>query len=335
MAQRAVESWITELVRQNIERTGKSKVAYAGGVASNVKANMLLREMVEANDLYVFPHMGDGGLALGAAMWKNYERDRVSSYSLPDVFLGPSFSDQDIQSAVNSCDRVEVKSSGDPGRVGAELLARGEIIVWFQGRMEFGPRALGGRSILALPDSEEIKNRLNLSLKKRVWYQPFCPSLLESEAARILENPEGIPDRFMTCAYRTLTEHRQSVRGVINVDGSCRPQIVPDDDSSPLAKLLIELKKKTGWGVVLNTSFNIHGEPIVCTPEDALNTFLETDLRFMIMGSLPRDQEIGMKEDPSPSNGLPTRPSLTHLERRCPGPFDNPLSRLYKLFRYL
>jgi carbamoyltransferase len=179
---------------------------------------------------------------------------------------------------VVSCEDVVAKA--------ADLLAEGDIIMWFQGRMEFGPRALGGRSILARADSADVKDALNLKLKRRVWYQPFCPTMLHEDALGCLDGYEGPPNPFMTCAYRTRREKRSVLAGVINVDGSCRPQILTDSGKDPYTRLLQEFKKRTGYGILLNTSFNLHGEPIVCKPADALRTFSETDLRYMVMEGL-------------------------------------------------
>jgi carbamoyltransferase len=151
--------------------------------------------------------------------------------------------------------------------------------------MEYGPRALGSRSILALPNSTELKDLLNLKLKKRVWYQPFCPTMLHEDAVECLEGYSGPPNQFMTCAYRTRKEKRRLLQGVINVDGSCRPQILYESGTDVYTSLLKEMKKNTGLGVVLNTSFNLHGEPIVCTPEEALKTFACTDINFMVMNN--------------------------------------------------
>jgi carbamoyltransferase len=160
----------------------------------------------------------------------------------------------------------------------------GEIILWFQGRMEIGPRALGNRSILARPDAGQIKDRLNLALKKRVWYQPFCPSILLEDAPSLLElNGQDIRDNpYMTTAFRVKKNQRAFMAGVINIDGTCRPHFVGDEN--PLYReLLVEVKKGLGKGVILNTSFNIHGEPMVCSPDDALSTLRRTGIRHLFL----------------------------------------------------
>lgn len=281
MAQRVLEIKVVQLVRNAIQQTGLRRVAYSGGVASNIKVNMLVHDLPEVEELFVFPHMGDGGLALGAAMAANHELHGIDRYPLPTLFFGPSFEEGNILAVVQKAGLVCRKSDDVTGET-ARLIHAGEIVLWFQGRMELGPRALGGRSILARPDSEEMKNQLNLKLKKRVYYQPFCPAMLHVDAMEILENYKGVPNPFMTVGYRVRPEHRAAVHGVINIDGSCRPQIL-QEESSPIARLLREYRKLAGRGILLNTSFNTHGEPIVCSPADAVRTFVETDVNYLIM----------------------------------------------------
>jgi carbamoyltransferase len=176
-------------------------------------------------------------------------------------------------------DRVEAL----PSRV-ADLLADGGVVMWFQGRMEFGPRALGHRSVLARPDRPELRDRLNQVLKRRVWYQPFCPSMLESEARRILTDWSSPSNRAMTMAYGVADRFKQGMAGVISVDGVCRPQIVADDAPGPFAALLREARSRWSIGAVLNTSFNIHGEPIVCSPGEAIDVFLRSGADWLAIG---------------------------------------------------
>lgn len=153
--------------------------------------------------------------------------------------------------------------------------------------MEFGPRSLGNRSLLARPDSVAVKDQLNLVQKRRVWYQPFCPSLLHEDAHELLET-EGRQDLddncFMTTAYRVRPAYRALMAAVTNVDGTCRPHLV-GTENPPYRGLLLQLKKKFGVGVVLNTSCNVHGNPVVCSPRDAIDMFSNTALPLMIIGN--------------------------------------------------
>ena len=283
MAQRTIEIKVLELVRNALRQTRLNRIALAGGVASNIKVNRLIKNLPEVNDVFIFPHMGDGGLALGAALWANHELYGVSSCEIPDVYWGPAYSDAEIEEALRR-EQIRYHRSESVEREAAQCLVAGQIVLWFQGRMEFGPRALGHRSILALPGSDETKERLNMVLKKRVWYQPFCPCLLEEEAERLFTDWKGTPNPFMTMGYLVKPEHRPALKGVIHVDGSCRPQIVRDQDDPRLRRLLKEIKRLTGLGVLLNTSFNMHGEPMVCSPQDAARTFLSTGADCLAIG---------------------------------------------------
>jgi carbamoyltransferase len=156
--------------------------------------------------------------------------------------------------------------------------------MWFQGRMEYGPRALGHRSVLARADRPALRDRLNLVLKRRVWYQPFCPSMLEGDARRMLADYSGRPNRHMTMAYQVAAEHRCALGGVMNVDGSCRPQMIDDTSTDLFAELLRQMRIRVGVGAVLNTSFNLHGLPLVCSPQDAVQVFVESGADWLAIG---------------------------------------------------
>ena len=283
MAQRVLEKNALILVQNALALTGTGKIALAGGVFSNIKLNMKIAGLDEISNVYVFPHMGDGGLAVGAAMGVNYERFGVDRYHLKDLYLGPQFTRQEILASLNRFD-FSYHRIKDVSRMAADLILGGEIILWFQGRMEFGPRALGNRSILARSDDRQIKDRLNLALKKRVWYQPFCPSILIEDAFSLLHvNGQNIQDNvFMTTAFKVRAEYMKLMEGVVNIDGTCRPHFVAEEN--PIYRqLLVNVKKKYGKGVILNTSFNIHGEPLVCSPDDALNTLRKTGIRHLFL----------------------------------------------------
>jgi carbamoyltransferase len=284
MAQRTLEVKITELVKNAVKETGLRKICLCGGTCSNIKVNMLIKNQPEVEDVYVFPHMGDGGLAMGSAMLANYELNGISKYNFKNVYLGPQFSNDYIKTALENrnLENVSYEYIENIERETAKIIYKGNIVLWFQGRMEYGPRALGNRSILALPHSEEIKNELNLIQKKRVWYQPFCPSMLLEDANELLEDLKGTPNKFMTMGYMVRKEKQKLVKGVINIDGTCRPQIMTNSNSR-YEKLLSEYKKLSGIGVLLNTSFNLHGEPLICSPEDALSTFSRTPAKYMVL----------------------------------------------------
>jgi len=282
MAQRVLEKNAVALVEEALKRTGMSKIAAAGGVFSNVKMNMKIAALPGVEHIFVFPHMGDGGLALGAAVMAGNRQSGTSAYPLDNLSLGPAFSREEILTALEKELLIRYSPVENAAAAAARLILDGEIILWFQGRMEIGPRALGNRSILARADDRLIKDRLNLLLKKRVWYQPFCPSILMEDAGALLD-PDGQDirnNRFMTMAFRVRDEHLRSMEGVINIDGTCRPHFVGDENPR-YRELLVHIKKKLGYGVILNTSFNIHGEPLVCSPEEAIDVLKRTGIRYL------------------------------------------------------
>jgi carbamoyltransferase len=285
LGQRVVERTCVSLARDAVRLTGHSRLAIAGGVASNVKATRQVRLLQEVDDVYVFPHMGDGGLALGAAVLAALQHRDPVSLRLGRLDLGPDYDTTVIQRAVEAAG-LPARLHDDIVMPVAELLAGGEVVMWFQGRMEYGPRALGHRSVLARPDRPELRDRLNLVLKRRVWYQPFCPSMLESDAARVLSDLSSCTNRNMTMAYEVAPAHRAQLAGVTSIDGTCRPQLVSDDDESPFAALLKRGRALWGIGAVLNTSFNIHGEPLVCSPSEAVDVFIRSGADHLAIGPL-------------------------------------------------
>ena len=283
MAQRAVEVTCTELARDAVKRSGESTLVVAGGVASNIKATRAMRLLPDVGAVHVFPHMGDGGLALGAAIACARAHQQELSIDLSKLDLGPEYPLDAIASALAARGLSYLQPPCIENAV-ADLLAQDAIVLWFQGRMEYGPRALGQRSVLARPDRAALRDRLNRALKRRAWYQPFCPSLLESEAPRLLADWDGPSNPHMTMAYMVKPECRDRMAGVIGPDGSCRPQIVPDEASGSFARLLHQMRARLGTGALLNTSFNVHGEPLVCTPDDAVDVYLRSGADAIALG---------------------------------------------------
>lgn len=283
LAQRVVEHVSAALARDAVRLTGLPRLALAGGVVSNVKATRRVRLLNEIDEVYVFPHMGDGGLALGAALVAAGRAGEAIALDLSRLDLGPGYDTPAIDAALRSAGFDIEPATSLPSQV-ADLLADGRVVMWFQGRMEYGPRALGQRSVLARPDRAELRDRLNLALKRRVWYQPFCPSMLESEAPRILTDWSGVRNRSMTMAYEVSACARARMAGVTSVDGTCRPQFVPDEDPGDFAQLLREGRARWGTGAVLNTSFNIHGEPLVCSPAEAIDVFVRSGADALAIG---------------------------------------------------
>lgn len=285
MAQRVVERTCVALAEDAIRRTGERCLAIAGGVASNIKATRQARLTDGVARVYVFPHMGDGGLALGAAVAMAREAGVEPRLELDTLAVGPAYGDERIRAALAARQLPFSEGQDIPSAV-ADLLERGVIVMWYQGAMEYGPRALGQRSVLARADRPGLRDRLNLALKRRVWYQPFCPSMLVSEAGRVLADWDGAPpiSPHMTMAYTVREGCRGDLAAVIGIDGTCRPQFVNDDSTEPFAALLRAVRCRTGRGILLNTSFNIHGEALVCTPEDAVDVFLRSGADALAIG---------------------------------------------------
>ena len=282
MMQRATEHTVTKLVENACEATGLGRVALAGGVASNVKANRRIRALDAVERLYVYPHMGDGGLAAGAAFASASARDeRIEPLDV--LSLGPGFSEEEIASAIADAGASSVRPESLDVAV-AERLEQEQVVLWFQGGMEYGPRALGWRSVLARADRASLRDRLNLVLKKRVWYQPFCPTIRADDAEVLLSDYDGIPNRYMTETYLVRESERERMAGVVSVDSTCRPQILPVDEPHPLLGLLAQMKERTGTAALLNTSFNIHGEPLVCSPAEALDVLVRCGADALAIG---------------------------------------------------
>jgi carbamoyltransferase len=283
MSQRVVEMTCIGLARDAVRLTGLHRIALAGGVVSNVKATRRVRLLPEVEDVYVFPHMGDGGLALGAATVAASQLREPIDLNLSRLDLGHGYDARTIEDSLWAAG-FETGPVPDLAERVADLLAEGQIVMWFQGRMEYGPRALGHRSVLARPDRRDLRDRLNLALKRRVWYQPFCPSLLDSEGSRVFSDWTGSRNRSMTMAYEVSPCYRERMAGVTSVDGTCRPQFVPDSETSEYAELLRQAARRWSVAAVLNTSFNIHGEPLVCSPDEAIDVFQRSGADALAIG---------------------------------------------------
>ncbi len=294
MAQQVLEKVLKEFVQNAIEEHRIGDVAFAGGTFSNVKANMIIRNLDSLKHWYVFPHMGDGGMALGGALYTNYLMNGVSDYKF-NAYLGDEYTEADTETELRKESGFEVQheSERDAASHAAELINGGNYLFWCRGRMEYGPRALGNRSILAPSGDDKVKDKLNLYVKKREWFQPFAPSMLEEDCGRLLKyDSKGAP-RYMTMAYETIEDKADLLKAVVHVDGTARPQAVGDEN--PAYKDLIgHVKKLSGYGVVLNTSFNIHGEPIVMSPRDAIKTMKATNTRYMFINGLFVENKEGI-----------------------------------------
>ncbi len=256
------------------------KLCFAGGCALNVRLNRKLLEHPLVEELFVQPASHDAGTSLGAAVLvAQKEGDKIER--MKDVYLGPEFDDKEIESILKR-KRVVYQKLADVSKTAAELLADGKIVGWFQGKMEFGPRALGNRSILANPAIKGISDTINEKIKFREKWRPFCPSILVEYAEEILDSNH--PSPFMTLSFIVAEKWRSRIPEIVHIDGSTRPQIVSPFSNSKFYNLISHFYSKTGIPLVLNTSLNRKGEPIVCSPEDTLNMFYNCGLEYLIIG---------------------------------------------------
>jgi carbamoyltransferase len=280
--QEACEQAMTTLARYAVAKTCSRNLCLAGGVALNSKANGKILASGLVDRIFIQPAAGDDGVCLGAALAPHLDNGgKLPLREMRSAYLGPDFSHEKIEGVLRTY-KLRYTRSRDVTSCAAELLATGKILGWFQGRMEFGPRALGSRSILADPRDPEMTTRVNNAVKFREWWRPFAPSLLAESAREYLESATDSP--FMILTSPVKPEKRSEIPAVTHVDGSARPQTV-DKDVNPLYwRLIREFAKRTGVPVVMNTSFNLRGEPIVCTPTDAIRTFFSSGMDALVLG---------------------------------------------------
>jgi len=281
--QQVTEEAMLHLAKQARELTGETRLCMSGGVVLNCVANT--RVLLESGfeDVYFMPASGDGGSSLGAALYAHYvlENSERQNYPASD-YHGPSFSDEEIENELIKAG-VQYQQSEDIAEEAATLLADGKILGWFQGAAELGPRALGHRSILADPRREDMKDILNARVKFREGFRPFAPSVLKERCGDFFEH--DLPSPYMLHVYKTREDKADVLPAITHVDDGARVQTV-DRDVSPLYWSLIDaFGQKTGVPVVLNTSFNIRGEPIVNSVADALKCFFTTDMDALAVGS--------------------------------------------------
>jgi carbamoyltransferase len=287
--QQVLEEVGTAFVRYWLRQTGQTKVAVAGGVFANVRFNQRVHDLDGVEALSIHPAMDDSGLAVGAALAACAEQRQTDGlaliHTLPNVYFGPEYSDQSIEAAVA---RAGYPAQHDPNIQStiAALLAQGCVVARFTGRMEYGPRALGHRSILYQTTDPSINDWLNKNLQ-RTEFMPFAPATLTEHAHRCYRRLQGAEDpaRFMTITFDCTDEMKAASPGVVHVDGTARPQLIDRETAPDFYKILTAYCERTGIPSLINTSFNMHGEPIVCSPEDALRSFNQGNLQYLAIGN--------------------------------------------------
>jgi carbamoyltransferase len=291
----SIQTHCEELTRRFVgywaERTGRREVAMAGGIFANVRINEEVHRLDSVDSVHVHPHMGDGGLSVGAAMtavFPGFAPARMPHAPRPltDAYLGPAITDAEIDAVLERYGLTSLRVD-DPADHVADLLAQGHVVARAGGPMEYGPRALGNRSILYHPTDPSVNDWLNRNLR-RTEFMPFAPAILAEEAATCFEDVDGAEHaaRFMTITFRCTPWMKRHMPGVVHVDGTARPQLVPWNTRSPRYRAILEaFARRTGLPGVINTSFNMHEEPIVASADDAVRAFLDGNLDYLLLGT--------------------------------------------------
>jgi carbamoyltransferase len=299
--QAMLEEAYLHLVAALWERTGVPRICLAGGVALNAVANGRIRPETPFEDVFVQPAAGDSGIAVGAALhvW-HQELGRPRRFAMEHAYWGPEFSEAECSAALAAAGLdAQLLDDDDLFRQVAERIAAGDVVGWFQGRMEYGPRALGHRSIVADPRRADMKDILNARIKHREPFRPFAPSILAEATGEWFE--QDYPSPYMVLVYRTRAEKRESIPAVNHVDDTGRLQTVTEEASPRYHRLIREFARLTGVPILLNTSFN-ENEPIVMTPEQAVETFQKTRMDLLVLGnSVVRRSGRGAEERAQPA----------------------------------
>ena len=281
--QKVLEETVLKLADWLYQKTGEESLCLAGGVALNCVANAVIRDQSSFKNIWVQPASGDDGTALGAALWVDSQQRKSDEkvFIMNHCYWGPEYRDDEIEKFLKWT-KVPYRKLNSIAKETAEILAADKIIGWYQGRMEFGPRALGSRSILASPINANMQAKLN-EIKDREDFRPVAPVVLEEDAPRWFQNAYYSP--FMLFVYNVLPQKADAIPAVRHVDGTARIQTINEKQHPLYHELLTEFKKLTGVPVLVNTSFNTRSEPIVCTPRDAIECFWTSPFDALVIGS--------------------------------------------------
>lgn len=288
--QAVTEEAALALARYLKDATGSSNLCLAGGVALNAVMNGRLLKEGPFERVFIQPAANDPGANIGSCLLMEAEAGSGRPFRMEHAYLGPSFTNEEIEPALMASGVSYVRLDDAPATA-ARLLADGKIIAWFQGRMECGPRALGNRSILSDPRTEEKKDILNARVKHREGFRPFAPSVLEEKVGECFDSSH--PSPYMILVYNVLPERRHELEAITHVDGTARVQTVSRRTNERYYRLIEEFEKLTGVPVVLNTSFNVRGQPIVCTPAEAIDCYLGTGIDGLVIGDFLTMKEPG------------------------------------------
>ncbi len=282
-AQAILEQQMAEVILPWLDRTGTTHLSCAGGIFLNVKLNQRIWATGRLRGQHIYPNPGDSGLAMGAALYLHHRANPGAPIQqLRHLYWGPAYSDDQIAKVLAER-KLEASFETDIAATVAGLLAEDKIVGWFQGRMEAGPRALGGRSILMSPMRAENKDIINARVKFREAFRPFCPSILAEDAPSYLERYR--PEAFMITSFDVAADKKHQLPAVVHADGTLRPQCVEAAVNPLYWRLISEFKRLTGVPALLNTSLNIKGEPMICSPREAIRCFFDSGMDHLALGS--------------------------------------------------
>jgi carbamoyltransferase len=282
--QKTLEDVICHSANYICDQTGETDLCISGGVSLNGMAVGSVLKRTKFKRIFVDPSPDDSGTALGSALYRHHLNNGTQrSNTIPANYWGPEFSEEDICHAIDRC-KIISKRCADPASEAAKLVAGGAVVGWFQGRMEWGQRALGNRSILADPRRKDMREIVNRCVKNREDFRPFAPSVTHEDAFRYFDMLQAdIP--YMNIVVPALQKTIELLPSVVHVDGTARVHTVRKDDNPLFWKFLRKMEKITGFPILLNTSFNVSNEPIVCTPEDAIRCFFGSGMDSLFLGN--------------------------------------------------
>ena len=303
--QKVVEEIMVKMATHVHRVTGMKNVCLAGGVGLNCVANWRILKESGFKDIFIQPAAGDSGGALGTAFYiYNTVLGNPRTFRMDHACWGPQFSDTEIKDTLRQVEATYEAVPDEKELIDktARMIADGKVVAWFQGRMEFGPRALGSRSLLADARNEKMKDVINAKVKFREAFRPFAPAVLKERAHEYFDMPPGMEAPYMLLVPKVLPDKHAVIPAVTHQDGTGRVQTVTEEQNGRYYRLIKRFGEITGVPVVINTSFNVRGEPIVCTPRDAYNTFVNTGIDVLVMGNYiltekprPVDFEAGMR----------------------------------------
>jgi len=279
-AQYLLEQAVLSTLRPAMEQTGIRNICLTGGVAMNCKMNGTVLHELPVDSIFINPASNDAGSAMGAALAVAMDNGDDCRFTMDHPFWGPGFGNDDVEKLLKES-KIAYRKSDDIAGETAEFLADEKIVGWHQGRMEVGARALGARSILASPLRREMLDKVNAEVKHREPWRPFAPALIAEEAGNFYSLGKESP--FMILAFEVLPEKRKVIPAVTHVDNSCRPQTIRREANPKYYDAIKRFGERTGVPVILNTSFNMRGEPIVCTPRDSLRCFSSTGIDVLVI----------------------------------------------------